>query len=391
MKSIEQRLNVIKQHVDNNHIRIMILGLGSVGLYLLDYIISSRDEAIEIIVVGRNDEKMQSDVNIVKVSSLIRGLNKSNVIVESGVDFDSIESIQACFEKYQPDFVVNSSRVYSGLKYGSISWNNLRAYGIWAPLAIKYVKNIMEACDKADSNAIIINTSYSDAVIPWLKSAGKSYPDFGSGNVNHLIPRIKLAVAESEGIKDYWNIDVTFATSHFHDVVISKEGHTEGIEQLISIEYNNKKLEIDILAIFEKCKIAMPVDKKRNMMNASSNYEIIMSIIEAIRTRKKVKFHSPGALGYIGGYPVIVDGKNDNVCVYIDDSKFKLEDMINKNRESIYMDGIQSIENGTLFYTDELIEKVQKVFQVTLTKQVKYEDIQSVAEFLITEIIEKNK
>lgn len=391
MKSIEQRLKVIKQHVDNNRIRIMILGLGSVGLYLLDYILSCSDENIEIIVVGRNDEKMRSDVNIVKVSSLIRGLNKSNVIVESGVDFDNISTIQACLEKYQPDFVVNSSRVYSGLKYGSISWNNLRAYGIWAPLAIKYVKNIMEACDKADTNAIIINTSYSDAVIPWLKSAGKSFPDFGSGNVNHLIPRIKLAVAESVGIKDYWNIEVTFATSHFHDVVISKEGHTEGVEQLISIEYNNRKVDIDIHAIFQKCKIEMPVDKKRNMMNASSNYEIIMSIIKAIRDKKKVKFHSPGALGNIGGYPVIIDGENEEVRVYIDESKFKLEDMVNKNQESIYMDGIQCIKNGILFYTDELIEKVNKAFNVSLTKQVRYEDIQSVSEFLIREIIEKNR
>jgi len=33
----------------------------------------------------------------------------------------------------------------------------------------------------AVSNAIVINTSYSDAANPWLKSAGMRYPDFGSG------------------------------------------------------------------------------------------------------------------------------------------------------------------------------------------------------------------
>ena len=37
----------------------------------------------------------------------------------------------------------------------------------------------MEAYDKANCEAISINTSYSDAVIPWLKSAGKAYFDFG--------------------------------------------------------------------------------------------------------------------------------------------------------------------------------------------------------------------
>lgn len=55
----------------------------------------------------------------------------------------------------------------------------------------------MKAYGKADSHAISINTSYSDAVIPWLKSAELPYFDFGSGNLNHLIPRMKFYVSES--------------------------------------------------------------------------------------------------------------------------------------------------------------------------------------------------
>ena len=64
--------------------RIMIIGLGSVGNYLLDYLMSSKDEGMENCVVGRNEEKMQSDVNIVRVASLIRGQNRSRVKVIGG-------------------------------------------------------------------------------------------------------------------------------------------------------------------------------------------------------------------------------------------------------------------------------------------------------------------
>ena len=152
---------------------------------------------------------MQSDVNIVKVAGLIRGKNKSRVSIYCNLDLNSEESIVQCLNEIEPDIVVNSSRAYSGLKYGSISWNNIRAYGIWTPLSIKYIKNIMAAHERVGSSAIVINTSYSDAVIPWLKSAGKAYPDFGSGNINHLIPRIKLAVAEQYHIEDFWTIDIT--------------------------------------------------------------------------------------------------------------------------------------------------------------------------------------
>lgn len=391
MRTLEDKLNLLRGEFPNRRIKIMIMGLGSVGMYLLDYLMSSREDGIEIYVVGRNEEKMCSDVNIVKVASLIRGQNRTVINMIPNVDFDQIDSITECIRTCQPDIIVNSSRVYSGLKYGSISWSHVRAYGIWAPLAIKYIKNIMQAYDEAQSQAIVINTSYSDAVIPWLKSAGKPYPDFGSGNLNHLIPRIRFAVAEQFSIPDYWNIDVTFATSHFHDVVISKEGQTDQVGQLICVSYEGKVLELDQDAVFSMCKIPMPVDAKRNMMNASSNYEIIQGILTSVRDCKKVKLHCPGVFGEIGGYPVILDGTSERVKAYIDESVFDLDMMRKKNRESIYLDGIENVKDGKLIFTNELLDKVKKAFGVSLVKEVGYDDSEKTARFLISEVIEKFK
>ena len=39
-------------------VTIMIIGLGSVGVYLLDYLISLSDKRLHIVVAGRNAEKM---------------------------------------------------------------------------------------------------------------------------------------------------------------------------------------------------------------------------------------------------------------------------------------------------------------------------------------------
>lgn len=390
MKALQDRLNEITAHIENHDIKIMILGLGSVGNYLLDYLASSGREDMTIILVGRNREKMEEDANIVRVSALIRKQAHSKIIIEGGVDFTDIEKMTECFEKYRPDFIVNSSRVYAGLKYGSISWKNVRAYGIWAPLAVKYIKNIMQAFDKADLSGIVINTSYSDAVIPWLKGAGHAYPDFGSGNMNHLIPRIQYAVSELRGIADYWNIKVMFATSHFHDVVISKEGQTDGLDQLIQVSYRSQMLPISQEEIFAKCKIPMPVDSKRNMMNASSNYEIIMSIIHALERKEQAHFFSPGVFGEIGGYPVCIDGTSRPALAVIDQSVFTLEAMRSKNRESIYFDGIENVENGVLVYTDELLEKVKDRFNVDLPKKVALDKSEETADLLIQEVIKKS-
>lgn len=390
MKALNDRLNQMRQELKTRKARVMIIGLGSVGNYLLDYLMSLGDQNLEICVVGRNESKMQSDVNIVRVASAIRNQGKSKISIIGNVDLNDVQAIAGAIQQYAPDIIVNSSRAYAGVKYGSISWNNIRAYGIWTPLSIKYVKNIMEAYELAESDAVVINTSYSDAVIPWLKSAGKAYPDFGSGNINHLIYRFKLSAGELLHIEDYWNIDLTFAVAHFHDVVISKEGQTEGVEMLLDARYNGEPLNITAQEIIANCGIPMPVDAKRNMMNASSNFEIIIGILDAIRDCKRVKLHCPGAFGEIGGYPVVLDGTKSKVEAFICEDCFDIGTMRAKNRESIYFDGIERIENGTLYYTDELLAKVKKAFGVNLVKKVTFDEIEKVATFLVREVIEKN-
>lgn len=388
MRKLNDKLVLLKRKIDsNNQITIMIIGLGSVGLYLLDYLISLSDSQLRFIVVGRDADKMIKDVNIIKTAAAIRKQLRSEIVIESDCNFDNIRSIGEVLDRHEPDFIVNSSRVYSGLKYGSISWNNLRAYGIWSPLSIRYAKNIMEAYEQADCHAISINTSYSDAVIPWLKSAGKNYFDFGSGNLNHLIPRMKFYIANSLNINNINDIDITLATSHFHDVVISKEGHSEEQDILLNIRYQGQECTFDKKELLKSCMITMPIDQKRNMMNASSNFDIIYSILDAIKNCKKNKIHSPGVKGEIGGYPYIIDGKHDTVTSYFDTTIFTMEEMRKANKCSIYLDGIDRVEDGSLYYTKELIEKVDKVFGVKLPVRVNFNEINEVGQSIIDRLI----
>lgn len=387
MKTLDERLNLLKKKLNGGEkVTIAIFGLGSVGCYLLDYLVSLADPQLRLVVVGRNAEKMQQDVNIIRTAATIRRQMRSEIVVEGGCDFKDVDSIEATLRKIQPDFIVNSSRLFAGLKYGTISWTNLRAYGIWSPMSVLLGKNIMEAYGKADCNAISINTSYSDAVIPWLKSAGMPCFDFGSGNLNHLIPRMKFFIAEKYGINNLNDIDITLVASHFHDVVISKEGHTDGVKLLLSIKYQGEELDFNHDEVFKACGIPMPTDQKRNMMNASSNFDIIYSILSAIRSKKAIKIHTPGVDGHIGGYPFIIDGTSDEVKSYMAPN-YPLEEMEQVNRNSIYCDGIENIVDGSLVYTDELIRKVKERFHVDIPKRVSLPEAEKTASLLIDKII----
>lgn len=390
METINEKLKRIEHKLDNNIvINIMIIGLGSVGLYLLEYLVSMSNSKISLIVVGRNKEKLIKDVNIIKTAAIIRNKLKSPIYIESECNLDEPNTITPIIYKWNPDFIINCSRVFSGIKYGSISWNTIRAYGIWTPLAIKYSRNIMQSYEEAGSNAISINTSYSDAVLPWLKCAGKSYFDFGSGNLNHLVPRMKLYIAKQNNITDFNSIDITIATSHFHDVVISKEGHSEGQEIPIFISYQGEQIEFDKSSLLNACAIPMPTDQKRNMMNASSNFNIIDSIITSLSQKVQSKFHSPGVLGNIGGYPFIIDGTGKEPDAFIDASKISYKKMLEANLNSIYLDGIKNVSDGNLYYSDELISNVKKHFGVNLPKIVRFDDIEEVGDLLINEIINR--
>ena len=53
----------------------------------------------------------------------------------------------------------------------------------------------------------------------------------------------------------------------------------------------------------------------------------------------------------------------------------------------MYLDGVENVKDGTLYYTDELIQKAKTAFGVELPKSVKYGDIERVAGFIIDRII----
>ncbi len=86
MKTLQERFKIVEEHVNENNIKVMIIGLGSVGAYLLIILLVKTTPTINIVVVGRDEDKMKTKVNIIRVSGLIRGVNKSRIDIEAGVD-----------------------------------------------------------------------------------------------------------------------------------------------------------------------------------------------------------------------------------------------------------------------------------------------------------------
>ena len=66
---------------------------------------------------------------------------------------------------------------------------------------------------------------------------------------------------------------------------------------------------------------------------------------------------------------------------------YSFEEMNRADRASMALDGVEDVTEGTLIYTDHLIEKVKKAFGVELPKKVAFNDIDKTVKFIIDEII----
>ena len=94
MMNTVDKLRFLQQKLDHDGVvKIMIVGLGSVGGYLLDYLVNLQDPKMEIIVAGRDASKLVQDVNIVKTAAVIRGVLRSKITVDGKCDLDHIDLI----------------------------------------------------------------------------------------------------------------------------------------------------------------------------------------------------------------------------------------------------------------------------------------------------------
>ncbi len=108
MKSLNEKLALLQSKIEAGvPVTVMIIGLGSVGLYLLDYLVRLGDPNLHLVVVGRNRNKMVQDVNIVRTAAAIRGCLRSRIDIEGNCDLEQVESISCVIKKYSPDFIVN--------------------------------------------------------------------------------------------------------------------------------------------------------------------------------------------------------------------------------------------------------------------------------------------
>lgn len=363
-------------------VRIMIIGFGSAAKYLLEFL-TAFSSHVEVIIATRDVENAEGYINCIRMShSMV--LNPEILHVTAiPCDVNDVIGTSELIHKWNPEFIVNTTRFKPGIKYGSKSWPICKAYGYWSPISAIFPLKIAEAIKASEINTIFINTSYPDAVNALIVKRGFNQTIFGAGNVNHIIPRMKNAIVKLYNSQNpnkqlhTAEFEIALCTSHYHDVLIGKEGHDDGIPVLINcvglsagistIEEFNAWIYANYNLILEQCVVKFPADATRNMMVAASCAQIIQTILLIVVGEDVNCILSiPGAFGNIGGYPVEFTSFEGSSPVVEISNCFPYADMVKTNKDSILCDGIEDVsEDGIKFGNIEKLEKFEKAYGIT--------------------------
>ncbi len=349
--------------------KIMIIGYGSTGKYVLDMLVRLPELAdCEITVVSRTkEEEAEKRINLTRVSAGIFGNYPK--IKYIACDVNDTERLSGVLASEGPNVTAYTGRYMKGFKYGEFSYPNGIGYGVWTPMSAVLVAKLMKAVKQSGIETKVINTSYGDAVSPLLAAYGLA-PYTSAGNLNHLIPRIARAYESLTGTPAK-EADITFVGSHYVNTYISKEGTAKGSEYLLNIRGNT---EVKDEEIFCRCAEPTASGPERNIMIASDVVMIIRYLLD--ESDRVYKFHVPGPFGKTGGYPVLFSHGE----MSLDETVFTEEEMTRVNRQSLSCDGIEKTDENGIHFTDKVIRKMKDVFGIDYPKTLALEDCEGFAE-----------
>ena len=325
---------------------LMIIGLGSLGGYLLEFL--SREQGINKIIVGDINE----EYGIKKTNLAIEGSSMMGYYPEiefTKIDLFDIANTANIIEKYSPDIICNTSTLQSWWIVTTLPedvyWSIEEAgFGPWVSMHLILAKKLMEAVKKSGLEPIVVNSSFPDAVNPALGRIGLA-PTVGLGNVDCAVPVIKLAMSKKLGIPIN-NIEVFACAAHYWNFVTVRFGDTCGSPYYLKIiaEGNDITNQFDYKDLLKYPRVG---GAGVSPVVASSGAKAIIGMIN----NTKEIINLPGPNGLPGGYPVRVSSDGVELALPNDIS---LQEAVKINEGSNRCDGIEKIDDeGNITFTEK--------------------------------------
>jgi len=335
----------------------LIIGIGEVGRYLLEFLARS-DFEISIVAADVNLQDVEAKVNNAMFGAALHDRH-SNVRALK-IDLFNIERTSAILNEIQPAVVVNCAvlqtwHVIRRLPEDIYSRLSAAGLGAWLPVQLTLAMKLAQAIEISGISAHYINTSLSDLTNPVLGAMGIP-PTIGIGNVALIEPAVRTVVARILEIPRT-KVILKMVAHHVHWVTWREAGYREGAPFYMRIFADGEDVtaRFDTQDLMKKAILLYPSGTSFSAVSASSAIQNLCALL----SQEPVSTHSPGPNGLPGGYPVIISREGAKVDLPADIS---LEEAININKEAQTYDGIQEIDDDArvhfMAYTIDIMKDV---------------------------------
>jgi len=338
---------------------IMVVGLGHVGSWAIEMLL--RIPGLEKLITADINDHYGSR----RTKAAMCGASHLGYYPEvefRRIDLMNIEQTAEMLREVNPTVILSAASAvtpYPGLIVTKEKKDLIEDAGTgpFLPAQILLIYKLIQAVDQAGINPYIVNSSFGDAVHPILKRIGARTPNIGIGNLDNLVPIIRMQVSNKMNIR-MQEVLVYLVGHHFNNVWCSRQRPGGMCPYLMKIMVDGK----DVTDQFDTDELMLGTSKEKNRLGGNDGASLTASSAVkhtlAFLHETELFVHSPGPNGYIGGYPVKI--KNNTVKIVLPDD-ITMEEAIKINEEGQYRDGIEEIkEDGTAVFTDEAVRLMKK-------------------------------
>ena len=264
--------------------RILLVGLGSLGGLLLEFL--ARQPACgPILAAGRDIERGQARCNLARVGALAYGVSPD--ISFHFLDLDDPEAAGATIKKLSPDLIISTATRMSWWlprTFQSQKAERLQAagFGVWLPVHLSLSLNLMQALKSIQYRGLSLLAPFPDVTCPVL-SAMDLAPTCGIGNLDEIVPKVRLLAAEKLGASPQ-SVRVYLVAHHALEDFVFRTEPLSSTEQtppyFLRVEYQGEDVTEQVAGpdiLFSP--FPLPPGQNTHFLTASSAVRLVRALI----------------------------------------------------------------------------------------------------------------
>lgn len=310
---------------------VFIVGLGSLTQKIIYNLAITGN--VKLVVMSRST----TNAAWLKVCELF---DKVEIVFEQG-DALNGNHIQTLLAQYQPDLIINSAALASPFcMLDSSIAHKAKGSGFALQLGsqLSVMTVLMPIVKEFCPQTPVINCSFPDLVNPVLSKIGLA-PTAGIGNVSilELLANKKLQSAADKPQKD-----IRLVGHHAHVLPILY-GNADQLSHHAMVFCDGQLID----GVFDDLGLSMSPEQINHTTAISA-----MPVIEALLWQTdKLSMAFPGALGFAGGVPMIV--QDGQISTHLPDAITEQQAIEHLN-VAARIDGVEAIgEDGTVYFTEQ--------------------------------------